>query len=434
MSVSKKKIQHFYSRAGFGIPIEFYFSELTLKEHIDLQFKNAQTPGLFSVKEPKVTKGKMTKEMRDQLRSESKMQSKRWFEKMVYARENALLEKMSLFWHGHLACRIILGSKVSAEYINALRKNALGNFRDLIVDVSKTAAMIRYLNNQQNKKASPNENFARELMELFTIGRGNYSEQDVKEAARAFTGWSSNLKGNYVFRKNIHDTGVKTFMNETGHFGGEDIIDIILSKPQTAPFIADKAYRYFVDEKGNDERVKHLGKKFYDSGYEISVLMRNIFESDWFYEKEYVNTMIKSPIHLLVNFCQITNARINGGWTFKRYSRKLGQQLLDPPNVAGWPGGRAWIDNASLAFRMNIGMVLLYEKGLKNNDIKPNTIVAFERVKKYSKNIKSDLSKMILGTDRIGELKKVSNMSISAVDDYNKLVAALTSQLEYQMC
>lgn len=433
MSTRIKKIHHFYSRAGFGLPPEYYFSEMSLTNHLDMQFEASKKILLFTTKKSKVDK-KLTKEQRELLRKESRWQSKKWFDRMVSSRETALTEKMSLFWHGHLACRVILGRKVAANYINAIRKNALGNYRDLLLDVSKTAAMIRYLNNQQNKKSSPNENFAREVMELFTIGRGGYSENDIKEAARAFTGWSSNLSGDFVFRKAIHDDGEKTFMGKTGHFTGEDIIDIILEKPETAMNIARKIYAYFVSEQIDEEKVEELGQLFYDSNYDISVLMRTIFESEWFYAVDVMNQQIKSPIQLLVNFCQITNAEINGAFAFGGYSRRLGQKLLDPPNVAGWPGGKAWIDNASLALRMNLGLMLLGPKVNKKIDIRPNTEELFALLENKSKDALKDLSMIMIGYDLSAQIVDSVGSKDLTKKHLDKIVAAYASQLEFQMC
>ena len=150
-----------------------------------------------------------------------------------------------------------------------------------------------FLNNQQNKKQHPNENFAREVMELFTLGRGNYTENDIKEAARAFTGWGYNVGGDFVFRKNQHDTGTKTVLGKTGNFDGDDIIDILLEQKQTAIFITKKVYKFFVNENIDAEKVEWLGNRFFQSGYNIKNLLEDIFISDWFYAEKNIGTKIK---------------------------------------------------------------------------------------------------------------------------------------------
>jgi uncharacterized protein (DUF1800 family) len=287
--------------------------------------------------------------------------------------------------------------------------------------------MIRYLNNQQNKKSSPNENFAREVLELFTIGRGGYTEQDIKEAARAFTGWSSNLRGEFVFRKGFHDDGEKTFMGKSGHFMGEDIIDITLAQPQTSRTIVRKVYSFFVSDVIDESRVEALSSQFYDSNYDIALLMRTIFESDWFYEEEFINQQIKSPIQLLVNFCQITDSKVKGVLPFMKYSRKLGQKLLDPPNVAGWPGGKSWINNASLALRMNLGMTLVNQKKNRQINIESNTKVLSGILDKNSDLPLSDLSTILLGYD-VSE-----NLGLVGVN-IDEAIAKIVSQMEFQLC
>jgi len=280
-----------------------------------------------------------------------------WLRRMADPAEPALLERMTLFWHGHFACRIRNG-RLAVQQLNALRAHALGNFRDLLRAVSRDPAMIRFLNNQQNRKQQPNENYARELMELFTLGRGHYTEQDVKEAARAFTGWSSNLRGAFVFRANWHDEGVKTVFGQSGRYDGDDIIDLILEKPQAARFVAGKVYRYFVNEQADEARVDELARVFYQSGYDIAALMRHLFSSDWFYDPAHMGSRIKGPVELIAGLSR----QLGVLWTADRplvfLQRALGQMLFNPPNVAGWPLGRSWIDNSTLMIRLNLASLL----------------------------------------------------------------------------
>ena len=232
-----------------------------------------------------------------------------WLTYMASPDCSPLRERMALFWHGHFACTSRL-SGLAARQINTIREHALGNFRDLLIGIAKDASMIRFLNNQQNRKEQPNENFARELMELFTLGRGHYTEQDIKEAARAFTGWSSDFGGYFIFRPRWHDYGVKTFFGQDGNFDGTDIIDLILENRQTARFITEKIYRYFVSEIVNEGIVEDLSNQFYESGYQIDQLMRSIFESDWFYDPENRGTKFKSPVELMVGLTQTLSLQI----------------------------------------------------------------------------------------------------------------------------
>ena len=214
--------------------------------------------------------------------------------------------------------------------------------------------MLQFLNNQQNKKEHPNENFAREVMELFTLGRGNYTENDVKEAARAFTGWGFNLQGEFVFREFQHDTGSKTFLGKTGNFDGDDIIDILLEQKQTANFITKKVYRFFVNDKPDSEKIAWLADRFYKSGYDIKKLMEDIFTSDWFYDDKNIGTKIKSPIELIVGIRRLLPLTLQNDAAQLLFQRALGQILFYPPNVAGWAGGTNWIDSSSLMIRLQL--------------------------------------------------------------------------------
>ncbi len=274
---------------------------------------------------------------------------------MVHA-DDQLREKMAFFWHGHFACRVV-NANFSAHLLNEIRKNALGNFRDLLFAVSKAPAMLNFLNNQQNKKGHPNENFAREVMELFTMGPGNYTESDVREAARAFTGWSFNREAQFVVRRKFHDMGTKKFLGKTGNFDGNAVLDIILEQPATAKFNTGKLYRFLVNEQANDAIVTALSKDFYHSGYDIKQLLERIFTASWFYDPINIGNKIKSPIELMVGIMRTLPMKIASPENLIVYQKLLGQMLLYPPNVAGWPSGKAWIDSSTLLLRMQVPQI-----------------------------------------------------------------------------
>ena len=236
--------------------------------------------------------------------------------------------------------------------------NALGNFGGLLKAVSKCPSMLQFLNNQQNKKDSPNENFAREVMELFTMGRGNYTETDVKEAARAFTGWGFNLKGEFVFRKFVHDTGQKTFLGKTGNFDGDDILNILLEQRTTARFIVEKVYKFFVNENSDKEKLDYLSLRFYESNYNIQDLMETIFTSEWFYAEKNIGNRIKSPIELLAGMRRYLPMTMDNDASQLVLQKVLGQILFYPPNVAGWAGGRSWIDSSTLMIRLQLPQIV----------------------------------------------------------------------------
>ena len=308
-----------------------------------------------------------------------------WMDRMATSPAQ-LREKMTLFWHGHFACRVRLPGPALSLH-NTTRKYALGKFPDLLLAVSQEPAMLEFLNNRQNHKGHANENFAREVMELFTLGRGNYSEQDVKEAARAFTGWSYDAQGNFKFRPMDHDEGPKTFLGRTSNLRGEDVLAIILEQPAAATFLTTKLYRFFVNDTPDPARIAPLADAFRRSGYDIEDLMERMFSADWFYDPANVGTHLKSPVELLAGIRRTLGVRLDNELPLLGYQRALGQVLFEPPNVAGWPGGRNWIDSSSLLLRLQIPAILFknadFAVALKQdeNDIAPNLTRADRTVK-----------------------------------------------------
>jgi len=279
-----------------------------------------------------------------------------WLDEMANS-EAPLREKLALFWHGHFACRV--NNSLHQEILlNTIRQHALGSFKVLLQAVSKTAAMLAFLNNQQNKKTKPNENFAREVMELFTMGIGHYTEQDIKEAARAFTGWSYNAQGAFLFRQRVHDDGSKTVLGHRGTFTGDDVLNILIEQRATAYYISKKLYQYLVNDKINQEHVQWLANRFYDSEYHIQQLLHDIFTSNWFYDQEHIGALIKSPVELTTGIRRILPMEIQNEATQILLQRLLGQWLFNPPNVAGWPGGKAWIDSSSLMLRLRLPQLI----------------------------------------------------------------------------
>ncbi|MGC4038006.1 MAG: DUF1800 domain-containing protein [Chitinophagaceae bacterium] len=279
-----------------------------------------------------------------------------WMNEMVNSNAQ-LREKMAFFWHGHFACRN-LNVFFQQDLLDVIRRNALGSFRDLLREVSMSAAMLNFLNNNQNKKDHPNENFAREVMELFTMGRGNYTEEDIKEAARAFTGWGANVGGEFVFRRMQHDYGIKSVLGKRGNFEGEEVLNILLEQRQTAWFITKKIYRFFVNDQPDTERVQWLSDQFYKSDYKIGSLLEDIFTSDWFYDEKNIGNRIKSPIELIAGIERMLPMKLQNEQALLLLQRVLGQVLFYPPNVAGWPGGRTWIDSSTLMMRMRFPQLI----------------------------------------------------------------------------
>lgn len=284
-----------------------------------------------------------------------------WWAQRMLTTERPLEEKLALFWHGHFATSDdkVRDYRKLVQQLALFRKHANGNFRDLLVGVARDPAMLVYLDAGENVKGNPNENFGREILELFTMGVGNYSETDIREAARAFTGWTNDsLK--FVVKPELHDDDEKTFLGRRGKFDGINVIDIILEQEVTARFIATKLYRYFVREDPSPELATELGKIFKEHKYAISPLLTTIFLSRDFYSPPSYGTQIKNPVHLVIStYRKLGLTEIPGIPDFNATTRDLGQELFHPPNVAGWEGGRSWITPALLLQRGNVAREVL---------------------------------------------------------------------------
>jgi hypothetical protein len=290
-----------------------------------------------------------------------------WANRMINTRR-PLEEKMTLYWHGHFATQ---NSKVNdyrlmLAQLDMLRHNATGNFRDLLLGIARDPAMLVYLDNRVNVKGHANENFAREIMELFSLGAGNYTEKDIKEAGRALTGWTNDgLR--FQSKPELHDDGQKTILGETGAFDGEQVIDILLRQKAAAEFVSRKIYRFFVREEISPELNARLASTLRDSKYELKPLLRQIFLSKDFYSAPSFATQIKSPVFLAVStYRKLGLTEIPGKPAFITLSSLLGQELGNPPNVKGWDGGRVWINPATLLERGNFVRHVLMPETFKD--------------------------------------------------------------------
>ena len=292
-----------------------------------------------------------------------------WVYRLLYT-PNQLLEKSTLFWHGHFAtsAQKVEDAQMMWNQNQLLRKYALGNFPDLVQGIAKDPAMLIYLDSASNRKSHPNENFARELMELFCLGEGNYNEKDVQELARCFTGWEIKIGR---FRKNRfqQDQETKRVLSKSGKFDGEEAIAVVLDHPTMPYFICRKLVRYFVSDELqlNDQQLKPLVDTFENANHDTAALVRKILTCNLFYSKHSVARKIRSPVELLVGTLRCLDGRSNAV-ELATELKKLGHGLFYPPNVKGWDGGRAWINSATLLGRAN-----LLEKTLNHENTKFGT-------------------------------------------------------------
>lgn len=457
MTISNlQKNKHLLLRAGFGANLsqiknldqvsltEIWKKLATNDPLIPIQLKEAGPD--FDYQQLSKMDAEMKKEIQKKNRRSNLEINLKFLNQMVHS-EDQLREKMAFFWHGHFATRVV-NSRFNLQLLNTIREKSLGNFGDLLKAVSQSPAMLQFLNNQQNKKGHPNENFAREVMELFTLGRGNYTEKDVQEGARAFTGWSFLPDGSFFERPRQHDFGPKTFLGKTGNFDGNDALNIILEQKGTAKFIVTKIYKFFVNEKINTGIIEHLSDQFYDSKYDIKKLMTEIFTSKWFYNEENIGTKIKSPIELMAGIMRTLPMELEKPENLIVYQKLLGQMLLYPPNVAGWPSGNSWIDSSTLMLRLQIPQIWSglrpleleaktdddVEMGLKNNQMRnkgfknPNIIIDWNLVESTFKN--KNISDYLLQTKSSNE-KIIDQFSDSSLK--LKIINVMSTP-EFQLC
>jgi uncharacterized protein (DUF1800 family) len=303
-----------------------------------------------------------------QERREDAFELKGWWYQELLTTPSPLTERMTLFWHNHFTSSFHKVKWPALLYHQnvLLRHHALGSFRDLLFQIAKDPAMVLYLDTQTNHKDQPNENFARELFELFTLGEGHYAETDIKEAARAFTGWHVALHhgGGFAFNRRQHDAGVKHVLGKTGAFGGDEILAIALDQPACARYITAKLWREFVSDEPEAREVERLAALFRNSGYQIKPLLRGLLTLPHFWAAETRGALVKSPVELLVGTVRLLNLPVQDTVVLAKYGKRLGQDLFDPPNVKGWPGGTRWITSATLLNRWQ-----LLQRGLRGADM-----------------------------------------------------------------
>ena len=283
-----------------------------------------------------------------------------WANRMVQT-SHPLEQKMALLWHGHFATHEnkVRDYRKMMQQIDLFERGATGNLRDLTIKVAQNPAMLYFLDAQYNVKGAPNENFAREVMELFTMGVGNYSEKDVRECARAFTGWYFD---NLTFKVDPekHDGGVKTFLGRTGNFDGVEVLKIIFEQPVTAEYLAAKIYRFLVRDELSPDLRKKLGEVLRANNYEVKPLLMVILSSKDFYSQASYGGHIKGPVeHLVAMMKHLGVDAVPGVPDFNQSTIAMGQHLLNPPSVAGWAGGKAWITPGLLIARGNVAREVL---------------------------------------------------------------------------
>jgi uncharacterized protein (DUF1800 family) len=378
---------HLVNRAGFGAPpheIEKLVAlghEQAVSSFIDYdRVPDPTEPPAWARPDPNrlekflAARRAGEEERRKLLRQEQQTQRQRllelrawWMARMAHG-PRPLQEKMVLFWHGHFATSI---EKVREAYLmwrqnELFRRLALGHWHELLVEVAKDPAMLIYLDQGQSRKEHPNENFAREVMELFALGEGHYTEKDITEGARALTGWAYDRPGQrFVERPRWHDPGEKTIFGKTGRFDGEDFLRMIVNHPQAARFITSRLWNYFAGQDASTEIADALAAAFRQAGDQFKPVLRAIFLSEDFYAPAVIRNQVKSPVQWLVGSVRMLERDLPGPMVCFALTRNLGQELFAPPNVKGWEGGLSWITTNNLLARYNDAATLVH------GDLKP---------------------------------------------------------------
>ena len=358
--------RHLLGRAGFGAsPAEVAeFAPLDREAAVDRLLDGARrepsiAPPAFvdAPFEPYYRLQRMSAEERmaaQKVLREQGLELRGWWLREMVSTPSPLTERMTLFWHNHFATsqQKVRSNQLMYRQNALLRRESLGNFARMLHAMARDPAMLVWLDNAGSRRQAPNENFAREVMELFTLGEGHYGERDVKEAARAFTGFSLDRDtGEFKWRPFFHDAGEKTVLGKTGRFDGDDVLAILLARPETAEFVTAKLWRELVSPTPDPAEVKRLAAVFRDARYEIKPLVRAMLLSDAFWAPANRQAIVKSPVDLVVGTMRAYDMRPMDMRPAVVACAALGQNLFSPPNVKGWPGGDTWINAATLLGR-----------------------------------------------------------------------------------
>ncbi|HTI51712.1 MAG TPA: DUF1800 domain-containing protein [Planctomycetaceae bacterium] len=361
-----RKAAHLLRRAGFGAPPAQVAAavERGLEATIDELFADADDEEQEFQRTFNAINGKLVNA------GDPGVCQSWWVYRMLTTRV-PLREKLTLFWHGHFATSIhkVEDTQLMLQQIETLRRLGFGSFRELVVAVARDPAMIVWLDGEANNKEHPNENFARELMELFTCGIGNYMEKDVLEAARAFSGWHR-AGTTFSFNAAEHDQGVKNILGRRGKFDGGDVIDLLMAQPATPRFIARKLLRFFALPNPPDDVVAEAAELYDRTQLNTRLFLRELFQSQYFFSDDCVRTRIASPVEFVIGTVRTLNVRQSAADLIDDLN-SMGQELLAPPNVKGWDGEEKWINSTTLAARLTYARSLP-EKNSEGNSFNPH--------------------------------------------------------------
>jgi uncharacterized protein (DUF1800 family) len=361
----RARAAHLYRRAAFGASREELLEAERLGPEGTLDLLLRGRPGANDVRETLNDVGRIVA-----ARDDNGEELRSWWLYCMLQSSHPLLEKLTLFWHNHFATSLEKVRDPALMYRQncLLRTHALGRFDELLRAIGRDPAMLVWLDSNSNAKEHPNENYARELMELFSLGVGNYTEKDVREAARAFTGWHT-TGAKFRFNATAHDGGTKTFLGQTGDWNGDDVVRIILTRPACARFVVRKLYRFLISETADpsDALLEPLCQAFRAGDYELAPLLRTMISSRLFQSDHAFRRRVKGPVEYVLGAVRAVYHRYDEAdpdyrplsqQTLVKRVGSMGQPLFTPPNVKGWPGGRSWLNTSTLLERDNFAHAL----------------------------------------------------------------------------
>jgi uncharacterized protein (DUF1800 family) len=368
-----RNVEHLYNRAGFGArPAEIEYAlrqrPVVFVKQLLEGFAPTSDPLFIDIPEMPERRNYEEREDFEKAQNAFRAEERRvltsfagwWFDQMVEAK-HPLQERMVLFWHGYFtsSTRDVRRTAAMVAQNELFRRHALGNFAELVHAIVRDPAMLEYLDNNENRKDRPNENFARELMELFTLGEGHYSEQDIKEGARALTGWrTTDDKTASYFQPRNHDDGEKTILGQTARFDAKGFVDLLLAQPACPRWVARKLIVHFEGVEPDEARLKEYADFLRAQGWELAPFLRKLFLDPRFYRDEVRAERISGPVEYLVGSTRRLGITVPPQILWLG-AGQLGQRLFDPPTVKGWEGGEAWITTSTLLGRGNMAGMLI---------------------------------------------------------------------------
>lgn len=435
---TRRMAAHLYRRAGFGATSEQLDEAVKLGPAGTIkQLMNPKTDS-GDTKEFKRFETEMELMTQTVMGGEESHQLAAWWLYRMVATPHQLLEKTTLFWHGHFATSAdkVRDSDLMMRQNELLRKYALGKFEPLVQQMSRDAAMLYWLDSTTNRKARPNENYGRELMELFCLGEGNYTEKDIKEVARAFTGWELR-RDRFKFNQYQHDDGLKSFLGSTGKFNGDDAVRIVLEQPAAPRFIATKLVRYFVSEEPPipARLIEPIAKQLRQNSFDVGPVVQRILSSNLFFDS--VGAKVRSPVELAIGLLRALEGRGNVTQLAGALGR-LGQGVFYPPSVKGWDGGRTWIDSSTLLGRANMVRSIVTANNVR---FKAGSLAAIADQAKVNQpdQLVDWLLELLVAVplpdqSRTALIELASSGGGDRSEQIGRLIHAISAQPEFQLC